>query len=562
MKRELESGGESFESGRSPMQAFCVGMARNGAVVFIYDMVGHSDSVQIDHMPLARSTKTITRPEGFGYGSVKAELHLQNTMGLHTWNSVRIVDWLETLPFVDAKRIAVTGASGGGTQSMILSAIDDRIAVSCPAVMVSTDMQGGCTCENAPYMRLHAGNIDFAAVFAPKPLAMTTADDWTKNMPTSGFPDIKALYEMYGRPDDVALFHFPQFPHNYNQPARESVYTWISKHFGMGVETDEHGLVRERPFELMPNHDLTVWTPSHMKPEVTGLDFEKKLLDWQTRTSNEQLAKLMPRDAETLEKFRQVVGGAMQTIVDYAGAMQMNVSYAKADGVNNEVLGFGGDKPITRNHVIICVVGQTFDKTIRFDPLIKAEGDGGVYFALVGQKPQHPMVKAPLFTKQGDGDVGLAYQYLYTFGYNDSVFVRRVHNIISSVEQTRDAFSEPPKITLVALDGAGKWAALAASQLGGKVDSLVIDTAGFRFENVDAVDDPDFLPGGAKYFDLPGMIALCAPTPMLLLGEATTPDVVAAAYKAADAESAIKCLGNQPMTLDEKIALIAEKLSE
>ncbi|MCL2118829.1 MAG: hypothetical protein FWH27_10435 [Planctomycetaceae bacterium] len=573
MKQNLESGGESFESGRSPMQSFCVNMARNGAVVFIYDMVGHSDSVQIDHMPLARSTQTVTRPEGFG--SVKAELHLQNTMGLHTWNSVRIVDWLETLPFVDAKRIAVTGASGGGTQSMILSAIDDRLAVSCPAVMVSTDMQGGCTCENAPYMRLHAGNIDFASLFAPKPLAMTTADDWTKNMPTQGFPDIKALYEMYGCPENVTLFHFPQFPHNYNQPARESVYSWINRHFEMGIETDEHGLVREQPFELLSNNDLTVWTPTHLKPEVTGLAFEKTLLAWQTRASNEQLAKLVPRDAETLAEFRRVVGGAMRTIVDYAGSKGENDVTLDFESATNETLTQKNDdakqglvqrianallqKPKFQSgrHLAVVVTCNGFGET---EPIVTVDKLTIIPLSLIGQKPQQPMTKAPLFTKQGNDDVGLAYQYLYTFGYNDSVFVRRVHNIISAVEQTRETYGESCTVTLIALDGAGKWAALAASQLGTKVDSLVIDTAGFRFENVDAIDDPDFLPGGAKYFDLPGMIALCAPTPMLLLGEKEIPEVVAATYKAANAETVIKCLDNQPMTFDEKIARIAEKL--
>ncbi|MCL2625094.1 MAG: hypothetical protein FWD31_15640, partial [Planctomycetaceae bacterium] len=400
----------------------------------------------------------------------------------------------------------------------------------------------------------------------------------------------------------VTLFHFPQFPHNYNQPARESVYTWINTHFKMGIATDEHGLVREKPFELISNNDLTVWTPTHLKPDVDDkVAFEKKLLDWQTRMSNEQLSKLIPRDAETLKEFRRVVGGAFKTIVDYEGSKGVNDVNVDVEKTPRHGLSFTreedgtyrlwiGDatsttmqkmafilsqvrmprKSFFTRHVVIVVTGDGFDENERFVDThfstLGMRGASGPYFiplSLVGQKPQQPMVKAPLFTKQGDGDVGLAYQYLYTFGYNDPVFVRRVHNIISAVQQVHEIFDnkgESCTVTLIALDGAGKWAALAASQLGTKVDSLVLDTAGFRFENVGAVDDPDFLPGGAKYFDLPGMIALCAPTPMLLLGEAETPDVVAAAYKAADAESAVKCLGNAAMTLDEKIALIAEKL--
>lgn len=78
-------------------------------------------------------------------------------MGLQTWNNLRSLDFVLSLPEVDPARVAVTGASGGGTQTMILAALDDRIALSFPAVMVSTAMQGGCTCENASLLRLDRG---------------------------------------------------------------------------------------------------------------------------------------------------------------------------------------------------------------------------------------------------------------------------------------------------------------------------------------------------------------------------------------------------------------------
>ena len=94
-------------------------------------------------------------------------------MGLQTWSSIRALDFLCTLPEVDPKRLACTGASGGGTQTMILGGLDPRLAVACPAVMVSTAMQGGCTCENASGLRVGTGNIEFAALFAPKPMGMT-----------------------------------------------------------------------------------------------------------------------------------------------------------------------------------------------------------------------------------------------------------------------------------------------------------------------------------------------------------------------------------------------------
>ena len=92
----------------------------------------------------------------------------------------------------------MTGASGGGTQTFILCGIDPRPAVAFPAVMVSTAMQGGCTCENAPLLRIGTGNVEFAGLFAPKPLGMTGADDWTKEIATKGLPELKQLYKLLG----------------------------------------------------------------------------------------------------------------------------------------------------------------------------------------------------------------------------------------------------------------------------------------------------------------------------------------------------------------------------
>ena len=97
-------------------------------------MVGYADSTAIAHRA--------------GFTDAEAELRLQSFMGLQTWNSIRALDFLLSLPDVDPERIGITGASGGGTQTFMLAAIDDRLAAAFPAVMVRTAMQGGCICEN------------------------------------------------------------------------------------------------------------------------------------------------------------------------------------------------------------------------------------------------------------------------------------------------------------------------------------------------------------------------------------------------------------------------------
>src|SRR5207245_3792690 len=188
IEADLKSGAEKTREGaRFPLQARCAQLARMGCVVFHYDMVGVADSQQIKHTE--------------GFTDVSAELRLQSFMGLQTFNSIRALDFLTSLPDVDAKRLGVTGASGGGTQTFLLCAIDDRPAVAFPAVMVSTAMQGGCVCENCSGLRQDTGNVELAGLFAPKPLGMTGANDWTKEIESKGFAELKALYRLYDAED-------------------------------------------------------------------------------------------------------------------------------------------------------------------------------------------------------------------------------------------------------------------------------------------------------------------------------------------------------------------------
>ncbi len=171
-RKAIMVGAERFENGgRSIYQARCVQLVRMGCVVFHYDMLGYADSVQIPFdlaHRFARQRPQLDSPESWGLYSTQAELRQQSVMGIQTYNSIRALDWLCELPDVDPARIGVTGESGGGTQTFILSAIDERPRVSFPAVMVSTAMQGGCTCESCCLLRVGSGNIEFAALIAPR----------------------------------------------------------------------------------------------------------------------------------------------------------------------------------------------------------------------------------------------------------------------------------------------------------------------------------------------------------------------------------------------------------
>jgi hypothetical protein len=124
----------------------------------------------------------------------------------------------------------------------------------------------------------------------------------------------------------------------------------------------------------------------------------------------------------------------------------------------------------------------------------------------------------------------------YTFGYNHPVFAQRVHDVLTALAMIRSRQEMPQRTALLGLRGAGHWAAAACALAGNSIDAAAIDTQGFRFGQLLDLRDPDFLPGAAKYGDLPTTLALAAPLPVWLAGEGDSlPASVAAAYQAAGA---------------------------
>ncbi len=553
----LVEGRERFEvGGRYVTQARCVQLARMGCVVFHYDMVGYADSRQLEHRPGVR--EHMNTPENWGYFSPQAVLRMQNMMGLQTYNSIRVLDWFRELPEVDADRIAVTGASGGGTQTFILCATDPRPVVAFPAVMVSTAMQGGCTCENACYLRVDSGNIEIAGLMAPRPLGMTAADDWTKEIATKGLPELKQLYKMLGVEDRVMAKPLVHFKHNYNYVSRAVMYHWMNKHLALGFEEP----IVEENYQPLSRQEMSVWNDDHPKPPG-GEDYERSLLRWITEDNEKQMAALVPSDQASLVEYRRIVGGAIDVMVGRGAPAPRDVQAAE---VTREEMGdWVLEKMLVRHapkneelpmivlrpndcsrHVVIWVdkLGKqaVFDEQKQPGPAVAkllAAGVTVVGVDLFGQgeftTDGRPIAKQRT-VHWGDGKEPWMHSAVYTYGYNHSLFAKRVHDLLSVLTFVRSSDPQPDRIDMVGLAGAGHWVAAARAQAGAMIDRVAIDTAGFRFAGIDAADHPDFWPGGAKHLDLPGVLALSAPYPTWLAGEgAAPPPVVMAAYQAAAA---------------------------
>lgn len=201
------------------MQARCAALARMGAVVLSVDMFGMGDSIL----------------------EVGEEAHRHPfSMTIQAWDNMRAVDFLLSLEGIDPHRVAVTGESGGGTQAFLLTALDSRVVVDVPVVMVSAHFFGGCPCESGLPIHRSAdhfvNNVMIAALAAPRPmLVVSDGKDWTTNVPKVEYPFLQKIYAYYGVEGNVTNVHFAAEGHDYGPSKRVAMYRFMAERFGLNL---------------------------------------------------------------------------------------------------------------------------------------------------------------------------------------------------------------------------------------------------------------------------------------------------------------------------------------
>ncbi len=216
---------------RPDQQYRCAMLARMGAVVFSYEMFAYGESrLQVN----------------------EADHKTSLSLTIQTLNSMRVIDFLTSLPYVDPGQIGVTGESGGGTQTFLLTALDDRVKVSVPVVMVSSWFFGGCPCESG--LPIHScsdagtNNAEIAAMASPRPmLVISDGNDWTRTVPEIEYPYLQKVYSLYGKKENIENVHLANEEHDYGVSKRMAMYDFMARHLDLNINAvkDKTGKIDE-----------------------------------------------------------------------------------------------------------------------------------------------------------------------------------------------------------------------------------------------------------------------------------------------------------------------------
>lgn len=191
---------------------------------------------------LARMGAVCVDYDLFGWGEselqVGAAAHRSSAAHvIQAMNGLAILDYMFTRKDIDTTRIGVNGGSGGGTQTVLLTVLDDRFTAAAPTVSLASHFDGGCPCESGMPIQLACGgtcNAELAAMFAPRPqLIVSDGGDWTASVPALEFPYLQRVYGFYDAKDKVTNVHLPKEKHDFGPNKRNAVYEFFISAFGL-----------------------------------------------------------------------------------------------------------------------------------------------------------------------------------------------------------------------------------------------------------------------------------------------------------------------------------------
>jgi len=356
---------------REDCQYRCAMEARMGAIAVSYDLFGW---------------------EGESVLQISPEDHRRSLVqSIQVLNTERILDYLLSLKEADEKRVAITGASGGGSQTMLMTALDNRIKLSVPVAMLSSYHSGGCPCESGMGVHLCGGgtnNAEIASIAAPRAmLVVSDGNDWTQHVPENEFPFVQRIYGFYNAKNKVENAHLPKEGHDYGPSKRQAMYAFVAKQFGLnaGPFKTADGVLDESGVVIEKDEAMKVFGPKGEKLPTNAL----KGFDAVTKVFNDAVAATANTGVYdfSTQHYKVAVIDLMILKRQKLGAFALTKEIG-ADGVEVDMGGLG-NRPTFDNQLLNDSVRNVFlAKAAELDLQIPSLGMTGYYAQSFCQREQ------------------------------------------------------------------------------------------------------------------------------------------------------------------------------
>jgi len=297
------SNGKAYES----YQTMGALLALNGMAALVFDPIDQGERNQLlSHLPELQGTRAHTM---VGVGSI---LLGRNTAWFEVWDGMRGIDYLQSRPEIDPKRIGCTGNSGGGTQTSYLMSLDDRIVAAAPSCYITSFERllstiGPQDAEQNIYGQIAFGmdHADYIMMRAPKPtiICAATGDFFDIRGVWDSFRYAKRLYTRMGFAERIDLLE-NDASHNYNKLQRQGVVRWMARWL---LKKDEP--ITEPEIKLLSEEEIKC-TPTGKVMELQGARSTYDL----NRDYEEKLAKQRQRlwkqtsENKLLNQVREITG--------------------------------------------------------------------------------------------------------------------------------------------------------------------------------------------------------------------------------------------------------------
>ena len=520
-------------------QRLAVYLARRGFLVLVYDLPGQGERLLYYDSVINRSLIDpgtseyyVTVEHGLAMGP--AILATGNNLAPYeVWDGLRALDYLSERKDVDRRRIACTGTSGGGLQTELLAALDERIQVALPV------SYGGCSADHPDRPGLSMADVD--ALIAPRPLLMMGATGDSREgvmAKRKGHQLTAGVYRMLGAGDRTA-YVVGDGRHGYLHPLRAAAFQWLSRWL-LGREASPESLA-EPATAIESEADLAATATGQVS---TALGGESMLTLLQTEAQAAAGSRVpWPKGSADLARWREQIRKEVVTRlrfarqsgpvdaqvlgrIDKGGYTLEKLAYYSEPEVYIPALLFLPREPGPRPAIVFVNEGgksaegapeELLEPLARAGYAVLAIDPRGTGETRPPTSPEYNHRNYRGFTEDAEAD--LFYDPLRA---GKTILGLRILDALRGVDYVESRAEVNRAKIVLAGHGAGAVTALFAAALDERVAAaactrMLSSYAAIPASELYAHRPADFVPGALRAFDLPGVAGLVAPRPLLFV---------------------------------------------